>query len=197
MYPLTLISISYLFYTQFNSPSFTNPEYELVAMHPDHFLPCGNVLPVFHSTSSTPTTYLSTSDQCLHESSDPKSPCLPPFHHAPESHGKNHGMHVNVFLITLNAEIKFHQYLHMISQNPPTTPLPDDAIALMCLTIELVDLLYWRPLPKDPQKRPPKRWRPNKKFQKKFASMDLETRKAYGRALMSGYGMLPFFFSFL
>jgi hypothetical protein len=85
----------------------------------------------------------------------------------------------------------------MISQNPPTTPLPDDAIALMHLTVELVDLLYWKPLPKDPQKKKARvsleTRQAKRRRREKFINMDLETRKAYGRALMSGHGMLPFF----
>ena len=50
------------------------------------------------------------------------------------------------YLGILNAEIKFHRYLRMISRNPPEIPLPADVLNLMHLTIELVDLLYWRPV---------------------------------------------------
>jgi hypothetical protein len=57
--------------TQFNSSSFTNPEYELIAIHPEHFLPYGNVLPVFHSGSSTPTIYVLARDRCLRKSPEP------------------------------------------------------------------------------------------------------------------------------
>ena len=35
----------------------------------------------------------------------------------------------------------------MIQEYPPTTPLPDDVLALMRRVIELVDLLYWTPVP--------------------------------------------------
>jgi len=37
----------------------------------------------------------------------------------------------------------------MISQNPPTIPLPDDVLDLMHLTVELVDSdsTYWKPVP--------------------------------------------------
>ena len=53
------IHVSLIVYiTQFGSSSFTDPEYELVAMHPEHFLPCENVLPVFHSGSSSIGTFL-------------------------------------------------------------------------------------------------------------------------------------------
>jgi hypothetical protein len=33
------------------------------------------------------------------------------------------------------------------SKNSPTTPLPDDVLDFMHLTVELVDLLYWKPVP--------------------------------------------------
>ena len=32
--------------------------------------------------------------------------------------------------------------------NPPQIPLPTDVLALMRLTIELVNLLYWKPVPR-------------------------------------------------
>ena len=35
----------------------------------------------------------------------------------------------------------------MIQEYPPTTPLPDDVLALMRRVVELVDLLYWAPVP--------------------------------------------------
>ena len=92
--------------TQFNSLGFTNPKYELVAMHPEHFLPYANVLPIFHSATSTPTLYVSARDRHIRESPEPDSPHLPAFHHACESCRKFE--HLNVFLVVLNAEIKFH-----------------------------------------------------------------------------------------
>ncbi len=225
--------ISYM--TQFGSSSFTNPEYELVAIHPEHFLPCGNVLPVFCSatSTSTPTIYISARDRRLRESPSPDSPRLSTFRHVT---GSRIGFHrLNVFLVIMNAEIKFHRYLRMISQNPPTTPLPDDVLDLMYLTVELVDLIYWRPVPtkgsqgevfaemiKRRQRNPPRTMRSDTAktiergssgvretvgdeemdnrtrsrrsdlaIKRKFANMDLETRMAYGRALMSGHGALP------
>jgi hypothetical protein len=143
-----LVNVSLISYmTQFDSSSFTDPEYELVAIHPEHFLPYGNVLPVFHSaTSTTPTMYVSASDRRLRESpGELDNRCLPTFHHVAESRNKYNRL--NVFLVILNAEIKFHRYLRMIKQNPPTTPLPDDVLDLMHLAVELVDLLYWKPMP--------------------------------------------------
>jgi hypothetical protein len=140
-----ITQISYM--TQFSSSSFTNPEYELVAIHPEHFLPCGSVLPVFRSATSTPTIYVSAKDRRLCESPSPDSPRLSTLRHVTESRSRLDRL--NVFLVMLNAEIKFHRYLRMISKskNSPTTPLPDDVLDFMHLTVELVDLLYWKPVP--------------------------------------------------
>lgn len=190
--------ISYL--TQFDSPSFTNPEYELVAIHPEHFLPCGNILPVFHSGTSTPTIYVSAGDRRLRESPKPDSPPLPAFHHAYERSDKFE--RINISLVILNAEIKFHRYLRMTAQDPPKTPLPDDVLELMHLTVELVHLLYWEPVPTKGSQGEANfvkwggksTWSRSKSGQKRQsvfpADWDLETRKAYGRALMSGHGAL-------
>jgi hypothetical protein len=35
----------------------------------------------------------------------------------------------------------------MIRQHPPLTPLPADVLDLMHRTIDLVNLIYWRPVP--------------------------------------------------
>jgi hypothetical protein len=40
--------------------------------------------------------------------------------------------------------MKFRQYFDFY---PPVTSLPDDALDLMYSTMELVDLLYWKPTP--------------------------------------------------
>jgi hypothetical protein len=189
--------ISYML--QFDSPSFTNPEYELVALHPEYFLPYGNILSVFHSADSTPTNYVSARDQRLRMSSPPNSP-LPAFHDITERSSTMECL--NIFLVILNAEIKFHWYLHMISQTPPKKPLPADVFNLMKLTVELVHQLYWIPVPtKGSQGETSFSERmeyrrttsPNRlsKRRAKFGlpeNMDLETRKEYGRALMNARG---------
>ena len=89
--------------------------------------------------------YVVARDRVLRESSDPSSPRFPPFHHVTESRSVPN--HLNVFLIALNAEIKFRRYFGMIQPNPPTVPLPDDVLNTMSRTMELMELLYWRPLP--------------------------------------------------
>jgi len=115
-----------------------------------------------------------------------------------------------------------------IQVDPPATPLPDEVLDLMCRTQQLIELLYWKPVPAkgsqgeaihaqrmarrhkrgrvpkpDPtetiegsssweevkgrgpsavQKTSKLRWQPPWP-----EGADLETRMAYGRALMSGY----------
>jgi hypothetical protein len=119
----------------------------------------------------------------------------------------------------------------MIQEHPPTTPLPDDVLALMRRVVELVDLLYWDPVPtkgskgytmlaersllkrKNPERAgrssqpqytettsdeeggmgspsPSKAWKMSKRSRRLdwLADADVETRKAYGSALMSGHG---------
>ena len=106
----------------------------------------------------------------------------------------------------------------MVQEYPPTTPLPDDVLALMRRVIELVDLLYWTPVPtkgsegyaivaeRAPLKSteaasdeeggmegsptPSKASKVSKRSRRLPwpADADLETRKAYGTALMCGHG---------
>jgi hypothetical protein len=119
-------------------------------------------------------------------------------------------MNMNVFLVVLNAGIKFERYFKMIQLHPPAIPLPDDVLTLMKRTMQLVDLIYWVPVPREgstgekiaawiadrrrsqedetaPGMSPAsaRRW-----TRYLMANMDLETRKAYGSAIMSGHGML-------
>lgn len=51
-----------------------------------------------------------------------------------------------MFLVILNADIKFRHYFDMVVLNPPAIPFPNDVLALMDRTMELVDLLYWMPV---------------------------------------------------
>jgi hypothetical protein len=52
---------------------------------------------------------------------------------------------LNVFLVVINAEIKFRHYFEMVHKYPPSTPLPEYMLSIMHKTINLVDLMYWRP----------------------------------------------------
>jgi hypothetical protein len=104
-HPFILISYT----LQFKSSSFTNPEYKLVAIHSEHFLPFGSVLPIFYFAALPSTLYVSPEDGRLYKLSSPNSLSLPKFHDVIE---RCRIEHLNVFLVILNAEIKFHQYLH-------------------------------------------------------------------------------------
>jgi hypothetical protein len=92
--------------------------------------------------------YVAATDRYLRESPDPSSPRLPAFHHVSENRVPVHRL--NVFLVVINADIKFRRYFEM---DPPTKPLPADIINLMRRTMHLVDLLYWKPVPKVMVKR--------------------------------------------
>jgi hypothetical protein len=114
-----------------------------VALHPEHFLPLGSMLTVYDVGTATYKHYVAASDRCLRESPHPSSPRLPAFHHVSEDREPIYHR-LNVFLVIINAEIKFRRYFAMAQ---PTTPLPADVIHLMHRTITLVDLLYWKPVP--------------------------------------------------
>ncbi|KAF8801382.1 hypothetical protein BYT27DRAFT_7115088, partial [Phlegmacium glaucopus] len=213
----------------FHSSSFTNPEYELVSLHPEHFLPRGAVLPIYDPATRIYKNYVSSRDRRLRESIEPDSARLPPFRHVFQNRGET--CDVNIFLVAINAEIKFRRYFKMIQQHPPTTALPDDVLALMRRVVELVDLLYWIPVPmegskghailaerallkrKNPERAgrsshplytettsdvesgmggplTPTKARNLSKGSRRLdwlANADLEMRKAYGSALMSGH----------
>jgi hypothetical protein len=220
--------------TKVSAPCFVNSQYELVALHPEHFLPIGCPLTVYDHETGTYKNYVAARDRCLRETVDPSSHRLPSFYHRAVSRGVY--SKPNVYLVALNAEIKFRHYLKMVEATPPLTPLPDYVHSLIHRTIELVRLLYWEPTPtqgsegervlaqrklashrKDPESaaRPgpsknaeggsneeletgeEEALRVPSKRRRKFrwpADWDLEARMAYGRAMMSGHGMLSLFF---
>ncbi|KAF8344504.1 hypothetical protein F5887DRAFT_1075330 [Amanita rubescens] len=213
----------------FHHSSFTNPEYELLSLHPEHFLPRGAVLPIYDPATGTCRNYVPSRDRRLRESIEPDSARLPPFRH--DFQNREGSYELNIFLVTLNAEIKFRRYLKMIQQQPPATALPDDVLALMRRVVELVDLLYWVPVPtegskgyamqtqrafmkrKNPERAgrssqpqyteitsdeeggikslptPTEVWKLAKRSRwiDWLAFPDVESRKAYGSALMSGH----------
>jgi hypothetical protein len=105
----------------------------------------------FCAGTSNPTLYVSAGDRLRESPGEPDSPLLPTFHHSPGS--RRELDRLNIFLVILNAEIKFHRYLSMVDQDPSPTPLPADVINLMRRTLELVHLLYWKPVVKKGSKR--------------------------------------------
>ena len=134
-----------VFYDQFSLPSVANPEYELIALHPEHFLPLGTPLTVYNPRDKSYKNYIVATDRSLRESPDPYSPRLPPFRH--NTDGRGVAERINIFLIILNADIKFQRYFEMIRLDPPPMPLPEDVANLMYRTADFIDLLYWRPVP--------------------------------------------------
>jgi hypothetical protein len=129
-------------YEQFSLPCITDPEFELVALHPEHFLPGGAVLTIYGPGRGNCKDYVVAHDRCLRESPDPGSARLPSFCSTNSSRSKIGQL--NVFLVILNADMKFRKYFEL---PPPAMPLPTNVLNLMCRTMELVDLLYWRPFP--------------------------------------------------
>jgi hypothetical protein len=130
---------------KFMAECFLNPQYELVVLHPEHFRPDGRSFMVYDPETKDSKTYVVARDRCLRGSVDPRSPPFPPFYPRSESRGRFR--QPNVFLVALNAEIRFHHYFEMINATPPPTPLPDHVLSLMHRTISLVRLLYWVPVP--------------------------------------------------
>jgi len=196
-----------------------------LALHPEHFLPYGSTLTVHDPNTAIHKHYVAATDRCLRESPDPNGPRLPAFHHVSEERDALNRL--NVFLVIINAEIKFRRYFEMA---PPTTPLPTDVINLMHRTMALVNLLYWKPAPTKGSKgekvlakrlchrrqnasrawgsgsaKPIERESSEESIieddqemqnprdshavsnRRWLADVDLETRIAYGRALMSGH----------
>ncbi|KAF8800316.1 hypothetical protein BYT27DRAFT_7148643 [Phlegmacium glaucopus] len=116
---------------------FLDPTYELVALHPEHFLPPGRHLSIYDHSTTSWKSYVVASDRMLRETQDPSSPSLPAFSHSPAC-----APPTNPFLVILNAYIKFQRY-NRIQPAPP--PLPPHVVQLMTKTNILVSLLYWTP----------------------------------------------------
>jgi len=119
---------------------FSNAQYELVVLHPEHFLPKGSSLTFYTRVSDQlhGKAYVVGHDRTLRESpGTTDSPRLPAF----TFDANRAALPLNVFLVVLNAEIKFRRYRRM-----GTMPkLPEDFEELMDETIKLVELIYWKP----------------------------------------------------
>jgi len=119
---------------------FSNAQYELVVLHPEHFLPKGSGLTFYTRVSDQlhGKAYVVGHDRTLRESpGTTDSPRLPAF----TFDANRAALPLNVFLVVLNAEIKFRRYRRM-----GTMPkLPEDFEELMDETIKLVELIYWKP----------------------------------------------------
>jgi hypothetical protein len=103
------------------------------------------VLTVYDRATATHRNYIPAPDRCLRESLQLNSPRLQAFYHPCDGRHEVHCL--NVFLVIINAGIKFRRYIQMISTNPPAISLPTDVLTLMNRTNKLVELLYWKPIP--------------------------------------------------
>ena len=114
----------------------------MVVLHPEHFLPKGSSLTFYTRVNDQlhGKNYVVGQDRTLRESPGTMdSPRLPAFTFDANRHVDV--LSLNVFLVVLNAEIKFRRYRRM-----GTMPkLPDEVEGLMDKTIELVELIYWKP----------------------------------------------------
>jgi len=110
-------------------------------LHPEHFLPNGNDLTVFHRTNGQldKKSYVVGPDRTLRESPrNEDSARLPPFSFDP----RTDDLPLNPFLVILNADIKFRRYL----RRTQLRQLAADVTTLIEKTLELIDLIYWRPV---------------------------------------------------
>jgi len=108
-------------------------------LHPRHLLPPGNVLAVYDRITNKLQDYVPAEDHHLRRTCATESEKLPSIVPPPRS-GRSP---VNVFLVALNAEIKFRRFR---SLQPPVPVAPNNDI-LIDRTNELVKLLYWKPSP--------------------------------------------------
>jgi len=149
---------------------------------------------IYDQKSNMFKSYVASPDRRLREFPGGTScPSLPAFTFASE---RPPGSVVNPFLVVLNAEIKFRRYRRQTQLQPPSVPLPDDVQQLVDLTIELVQLLYWRPVRagkdgKDPEvvRRRPRLHRTRVPWPE---DADLETRMTIGQDMLAaGRGEYP------
>ena len=127
-------------FLQLNHSPFMDAQYEMVLLHPEHFLPCGTSLGFCTKSGSdhqlSSKYYVVRHDCTLQEAPGTEDcSCLPTF-----SFGVCSGHLLNPFLVILSAEINFQHYRRM-----ELPPLSLDVKNLIDLTIKLVELIYWEP----------------------------------------------------
>ncbi|KAF4612746.1 hypothetical protein D9613_011879 [Agrocybe pediades] len=126
---------------EFEKPPFTNAKYELVLLHPHHFLPGrGNTLTVFTEIGNdlSGKMYYVSPDGALREGPDNASPRLPPF--TSNDRGGAEKDMLDPFLVVLNAEVAFRRF----RERPQ--PLCKDYNHLIDLTIDLMEKIYFEPV---------------------------------------------------
>ncbi|KAF9557061.1 hypothetical protein CPC08DRAFT_820108 [Agrocybe pediades] len=125
----------------FQERPFTDAMYELVLLHPHHFLPKkGNALTVFteHGSNLSGKMYVVSPDGALREDSDNIKPRIPAFSSNRTREEKDM---LNPFLVVINAEIAFRRLREEV-----LSTLCEDYKILIALTIELAAKIYFRPL---------------------------------------------------
>ncbi|KAJ2936070.1 hypothetical protein H1R20_g1022, partial [Candolleomyces eurysporus] len=138
--------------------AFPDVKYELVILHPKHFLPMGAYLPVYQPDGQCDFYQVSPQDGTLRQafstgtasqstSEPPKSQSqrLPPF--AFDNSKRKEDDRLNPLLIALAADIKFRRY----ARQGDLPQLDEHSQRLMEKTRELVELIYWRPEPAPPR----------------------------------------------
>ncbi|TFK68413.1 hypothetical protein BDN72DRAFT_858419 [Pluteus cervinus] len=120
----------------------SNAQYELVVLHPEHFLPKQSQLAIYHADSQMSKTYVVGPDCNLRESPGTlDNALLPPFSFDRRTSGDR--LQLNPLLVVLNAEIKFRRYERMM---PTPTPLPANLRELITRTNKPAELLFFIPI---------------------------------------------------
>ncbi|KAF8809587.1 hypothetical protein BYT27DRAFT_7254703 [Phlegmacium glaucopus] len=119
-----------------------NLGYELVVLHPEHLLPDSSDPSVFHQDSNgnlDKKSYIVGHDHIFRESPGVQS--SPRFRSFSPPQQTSPLLPLNPFLVIINVEIKFRRYLRQAQSRS----LPDDVMELINKTVELVDLIFWKP----------------------------------------------------
>ncbi|PPQ97871.1 hypothetical protein CVT26_013040 [Gymnopilus dilepis] len=130
---------------QLDKEPFSNAQYELVLVYPNHFLPNGSALTMHfphpeNEDELVAKLYMIGNDGVLREGRDSNSPRFPAFY-APDS-DREQQHRVNPFLAIIYAEIVFRRYL----RSSPTKALPAEYQELVDLTTAVVKEIYHPPL---------------------------------------------------
>ena len=119
----------------------TNGEYELIVLHPNHFLIDNTAVLIKHPHTQNFTRFYASrfKDGFLHEGS-PTGPPLPPFH----SRGKiGHIVPLNPILVNYAAILRLR---HLIHQNPSWgSTLSQRAIRVLRNIVSLHGAVIWTP----------------------------------------------------
>ncbi|KAF5316442.1 hypothetical protein D9619_006127 [Psilocybe cf. subviscida] len=121
---------------------FSNAEYELVVLRPDHFLPIGSTITMHTQRPVDPSRlvgklYMVGEDGALREDYDAKSPRFPAF----SAFNARDDIHrVNPFLVILKADLAF-QRLRRLGDDV-TQRLCSEYAELVDLTMQVADAIY-------------------------------------------------------